>query len=134
MKRLASGVLAACFLVLAAGSSWAADCNLLASKGSDKYHNPDCGIAKNIKAENKVCFVYPEEARSAGYLPCGVCKPAQHTKVVGSKDSDKYHLPTCSLVKNIKKENLVEFNSPEEAMKTGKAPCGVCKPPKASSK
>jgi len=110
---------------------FAADCPYVASKGSDKYHNADCGTAKNIKAENKVCFSYPEDARNAGCLPCGICKPAEHSKVVGSKGSDKYHLPTCGMVKNIKKENLQEFNSPEEAVKAGSpSPCGICKPPK----
>lgn len=34
---------------------------------------------------------------------------------VGSKNSNKYHLPTCRWAKNIKPENIVCFSSAEEA-------------------
>jgi methylphosphotriester-DNA--protein-cysteine methyltransferase len=116
--------------------SYAAECGVLAaSKGAEKYHNVACGAVKNIKAENKVCYDYPEDAVRDGYSACGLCKPAEHTKVVASKESNKYHLPSCGAVKNIKKENLAEFASPEEAAKSGATePCGVCKPPKPAKK
>ena len=134
MRKLISALVASAFLALACGAVLAEPAAYVASKDSNKYHNADCGLVKNIKPENKINFQYPEEARAMGLTPCGVCKPAEHTKVVASKDSDKYHLPTCGMVKNIKKENLVEYNSPEEAAKAGKTPCGVCKPPKAVEK
>jgi len=35
---------------------------------------------------------------------------------VGSKNSNKYHLPTCQWVKRIKPENVVCFKSAEEAV------------------
>lgn len=35
--------------------------------------------------------------------------------LIGSKNSDKYHLPTCSSAKRIKPENVVCFKSVEEA-------------------
>jgi len=47
----------------------------------------------------------------------------------GSKKSNKYHYPTCKRAMNIKSDNLVKFNSPEEAVKAGYVPCKVCKPP-----
>ncbi len=131
MKKLFLGLMAAAFLASSCGIALAADCNFVGSKGSDKYHLPDCGIAKNIKPENKVCFATQEEAKKANYTPCGVCKPDEKVTVVGSKDSDKYHLPTCGIAKNIKPENKVEFKSPADAVKAGYTPCGVCKPPKA---
>ena len=131
MKKIVSGLLAVAFLSLACGVALAADCNFVASKNSDKYHSPDCGLAKNIKAENKVCFATQEEAVKAGKTPCGVCKPDEKVTVIGSKDSNKYHLPTCGIAKNIKPENKVEFKSPADAVKAGYSPCGVCKPPKA---
>lgn len=34
---------------------------------------------------------------------------------VGSKNSDKYHLPSCSYAKRIKSENIVCFKSKEDA-------------------
>ena len=129
MKKFVAGLMAAGLFMFVCGISFAADCNYVASKGSNKYHLTDCGIAKNIKAENKVCFATQDEAVKAGYSPCGVCKPDENVKVVGSKGSDKYHLPECGIAKNIKKENLVEFKNPEEAVKAGYSPCGVCKPP-----
>lgn len=38
---------------------------------------------------------------------------------VGSKNSDKYHLPTCSSAKRIKPENVVCFKSAEDAAAKG---------------
>lgn len=45
---------------------------------------------------------------------------------VGSKNSDKYHLPSCTFAKRIKPENTVCFKSEEEAKSRGYAPCGTC--------
>jgi len=45
------------------------------STNSDKYHYPDCRWAEKIKPENQVWFASSEEARAAGYVPCGTCKP-----------------------------------------------------------
>ena len=130
MKKLFSMFLSFAFVIMVCGFCFA-ECNgFVASKGSDKYHTADCGIVKNIKAENQLCFKTQDEAVKAGYTPCGICKPNEKIKVVASKDSDKYHLTSCGLVKNIKPENLVEYSSPAEAVKAGKAPCGICKPPK----
>lgn len=42
---------------------------------SDKYHYPDCRYAQSIDPENEIWFDTEEEAISAGYSPCGVCKP-----------------------------------------------------------
>ena len=129
MKRFLTGFAAVVAAVVVSSSVFAADCPYVASKGGQKYHNADCGTAKNIKAENKVCYQYPEEAKADGFSACGVCKPAECTKVVASKESDNYHLPTCGTAKNIKAENLVEFQCASDAAKAGKTPCGVCKAP-----
>ena len=47
----------------------------VASKKSDKYHLPTCSYASKIAPDNLVTFASREEAESAGYKPCGVCKP-----------------------------------------------------------
>lgn len=39
---------------------------------------------------------------------------------VGSKNSDKFYLPTCSYAKRVKPENLVCFKSAEEALGQGR--------------
>lgn len=46
--------------------------------------------------------------------------------LVGSKNSNKYHLPTCRYAKSIKPENLVCFASAEEAAKRGYQPDTNC--------
>jgi methylphosphotriester-DNA--protein-cysteine methyltransferase len=48
---------------------------------------------------------------------------------VGSKNATTYHNPTCRIAKKISAENLVKFNSPEEAKAKGYGPCKICKPP-----
>ena len=46
--------------------------------------------------------------------------------VVGSKNSDKYHLPECPGAKQISEQNKVWFDSPEEAEKAGYQPAANC--------
>jgi hypothetical protein len=45
---------------------------------------------------------------------------------VGSKNSNKYHLPTCRYAKSIKPENLACFSSVEDAVKRGYQPDTNC--------
>ena len=45
---------------------------------------------------------------------------------VGSKNSNKVHLPTCHFAKLIKPENLVCFSSLEEALKQGRVADKSC--------
>lgn len=47
---------------------------------------------------------------------------------VGSADSDKYHYPKCRWTKEINDQNLVHFDTEEEATAAGYNPCGSCKP------
>lgn len=54
-------------------------------------------------------------------------KPVDETCVyVGSKNSNKYHLPTCRWAKQIKPQNLVCFKSAEDAMAKGYQPDKNC--------
>ena len=48
---------------------------------------------------------------------------------VGSIKSNVYHYPSCYEVKHIKPENLIWFNTSEEARAAGYRPCEVCNPP-----
>lgn len=47
---------------------------------------------------------------------------------VGSKESNKFHLPTCTWAKKIASENLIQFRNRDDAVSAGYEPCGVCKP------
>jgi hypothetical protein len=52
---------------------------------------------------------------------------------VGSKNSDVYHCPSCHYVDRIKPENLIYFDTPEDAIAAGYRPCKACNPPSKSS-
>jgi hypothetical protein len=52
----------------------------------------------------------PAKTSAAGGTSCAY---------VGSKNSNKYHLPTCQWAKNIKPENIVCFSSAEDAQSRG---------------
>ncbi len=45
---------------------------------------------------------------------------------LASKNSSKYHDPSCNLAQKIKPENLVKFESADEAVKRGYEPCKRC--------
>ncbi|NLM52842.1 MAG: MBL fold metallo-hydrolase [Firmicutes bacterium] len=47
----------------------------LGSIKSDKYHKPTCRHAKKILPENEIWFTSIQDAKTQGYVPCGVCKP-----------------------------------------------------------
>jgi len=51
---------------------------------------------------------------------------APNCAYVGSKSSNKVHLPTCRYAKTIKPENLVCFSSLDDALKQGKLPDKMC--------
>ncbi|MDD1749710.1 MAG: nuclease, partial [Methanothrix sp.] len=45
------------------------------STKSDKYHYPECRWAKKISPNNEIWFSSSEDAKSKGYVSCGVCHP-----------------------------------------------------------
>jgi beta-glucosidase/6-phospho-beta-glucosidase/beta-galactosidase len=53
---------------------------------------------------------------------------SQKTSVtyVGSKNSDKYHLPSCRWAENIKSSNKITFPSSAIARSKGYSPCKTC--------
>ena len=46
---------------------------LVGSSESDKYHSPTCRWTDTINDSNLVHFDSFEEAKAAGYVPCGTC-------------------------------------------------------------
>lgn len=49
----------------------------------------------------------------------GAAGSAKNCAFVGSRNSNKFHLPTCAVAKRIKPENIVCFVSEEDAEKRG---------------
>ena len=58
--------------------------------------------------------------------PTDVGTTVDKDKVVGSKNSDKYHLPECPGAKQINEQNKIWFDSIEAAEKAGYKPAGNC--------
>lgn len=69
-----------------------------------------------------------EEIQSASVPQGGTSadKGEYKGQVVGSKNSDKYHLPDCPGAKQISEQNKVWFDSIADAEKAGYKPAGNC--------
>lgn len=52
----------------------------------------------------------------------------QEIVYVGSRNSNKYHYPSCQWARKIKPGNLVAFGNKAEATQAGYVPCKVCRP------
>ena len=68
---------------------------------------PDPGIKDNVET--------PDRPITAG-------------SYAASRESDRYHRPSCHYVDNILPENLIYFSSEQAARQAGYYPCAVCKP------
>jgi micrococcal nuclease len=74
-----------------------------------------------------------------GTIPSTACiKGSQITRIpdscsdgslVGSASSRKYHYSCCQWAKEISPENLIKFNSSQDARNQGYVPCKLCSPP-----
>lgn len=58
--------------------------------------------------------------------PTGSATPPSNCAFVGSKNSNKYHLPTCRYAKNISPQNIVCFSSADDAKSKGYQPDKNC--------
>ena len=65
---------------------------------------------------------------SKGSIPVVQKVSTPSSKYVASRSSEVFHYSTCSSVKTIKPGNLIVFASREEAVKSGRRPCNICKP------
>jgi hypothetical protein len=106
---------------------------------SNKFYPAGSDAAREISDENKIWFDSITEAEEQGYTQ-GVSKNDKTEKVgededvssdknstssgkyVGSKNSNKYHLPDSAAAKRIKEENKVWFKSKEDAEAKGYEP------------
>lgn len=73
MKRLLIIILSLCACVSIANAQY------VASKKSNKYHEPNCRWAMRISENNLITFVTAEEATNSGYVPCKTCRPGGST-------------------------------------------------------
>lgn len=80
----------------------------------------DADIAQGNSSE--ASKMAPESGKNSQ----GSSDTAENCRFVGSKNSNKYHLPGCQWVRRIKPENVVCFKSEQEAEKQGYAPASCC--------
>ena len=52
--------------------------------------------------------------------------PIVYDQYIGSKNSKKFHVPSCSYLPD--QENQILFETRDEAIAAGYSPCGHCKP------
>jgi len=76
MRRLAAMIVRIPLITGFPGFTDKKDANLVGSVDSNRYHLPFCRWAKKIAPERQIWFSDPKDAKSRGYVPCGVCKPA----------------------------------------------------------
>lgn len=79
-------------------------------------------VAENATAqkENPAQNSVPENEKSS------LGESVQNCAFVGSKNSNKYHLPSCRWAKQIKPENIVCFKDENEAKSKGYLPDSNC--------
>ena len=65
---------------------------------------------------------------TAVFLMASLCW-AGDAKLVAATYSDRYHLPSCKVAQKMAPEDMITFNSPEEAVAKGLSPCKKCNPP-----
>ncbi len=69
-------------------------------------------------------------------LMAGIAGPvlAEKVKLVAANYSDRYHRATCKVAQNIPVDDLLVFETPEQALKADLRPCRKCDPPTESRK
>ncbi len=76
MKKILTSILLVCCLFSFAGLGFSQETSqYVGSKNSTKYHYTWCKWAQKVSPRNKITFNSVKEAKSAGYVPCKVCKP-----------------------------------------------------------
>ena len=67
-------------------------------------------------------------ATSAAAEDKQTAEPQAEALYLASKNSKVFHYYTCRSVKTISAENVVKFDSKDQALQTGRRPCRICKP------
>ena len=87
---------------------------------------PLANPAANQFAEQQAAVPAAIPAATTTTLPETAVGETTPTQYVGSRNSDKYHLPWCSGAKRIAAENRVTFASEAAAREAGYSPAANC--------
>lgn len=116
-------------LILIAGISFQA--GFLKGQKNQKdpvaVNQPACAPCPEIK-ENKSAdnIIAGSQQNNPAKTESLIATENQKCAFVASKNSNKYHLPTCQFAEKIKPENRICFSSKEEAESRGYQPAKCC--------
>ncbi|MGA2092521.1 MAG: Ada metal-binding domain-containing protein [Sedimentisphaerales bacterium] len=86
-------------------------------------------VAKQLNKQTDVNNAGPQSGKAAVKKDTKSAKQQDaDTKYVASKNGKVFHKASCQFAKRIKPENLVSYNTRDEAVKAGKNPCKTCNP------
>ncbi|HBI34012.1 MAG TPA: hypothetical protein DEA43_03345 [Candidatus Moranbacteria bacterium] len=96
---------------------------LVIEKPSDTREGQQTATQGNLEASSATKTITTPQIAVQGAATTNTSSCAY----VGSKNSDKFYLPTCSYAKRVKPENLVCFKTAEEALSQGRteSKCGA---------
>jgi hypothetical protein len=90
-------------------------------------------VVVNTSSAESVCGTSSDQSQKASNLAQEAVKTGDNQNIpdskcafVGSKNSNKYHLPTCQYAKRIKPENVACFKDENEAKLRGYQPDKSC--------
>lgn len=82
----------------------------------------------SVSSKLKTPVTIIEGSQTASVVDSTLVSPQQgEGNVVASKNGTKYHFPWCSGAQKITEQNLITFNSTEEAKSAGYTPAANCK-------
>ena len=90
--------------------------------------NPQGLQPAKVKDNSDGSLISPRKLARTVVKSASARSPEVEHKYVASKNSRVFHKPGCSSAKRIKPENLINYSSRTEALRTGKRPCKLCKP------
>lgn len=92
-----------------------------------KWQQKPLIIEKPIDIPVSTQSVQNEPPIASENVPITRSQPAKDCAFVASKNSDKYHIPTCQWAKRIKPENVVCYKDQSAAEAAGKQKCSCIK-------
>lgn len=99
----------------------------LSKTGTEIYRTDIHGTVEIVVRSGKIS-INTEKDSVIGEMPEQEPVESDTGAYIGSIKSDKYHKPDCRYAKQIAPENIIYFDSKQEAEQAGYKPCGWCKP------
>lgn len=92
-----------------------------------KWQQKPLIIEKPINIPESTQNAQNEPSKASGNVQTAISQPAKDCTFVASKNSNKFHIPTCQWTKRIKPENVVCYKDQAAAESAGKQKCSCVK-------